>query len=208
MSRFGSIDQIFLSLSLYKWIPTQALYEAILSWFKEKSPNFKPDIAITDFESAIQNAVVNTYDDTNIRGCVFHFKQAILRKVNKIGLAKTYKDNPAFRKFVRILMCLNFLPAQDIPTALQTLRQHVLPLSHSEGRLTKMLLTYIQKFWIETVGADRFSVFRASSRTIMCVRVSTQKLEAESKFLTWILGICGEAESYYCNFYHRHPETR
>ena len=46
------------------------------------------------------------------RGCNFHFKQAILRYLKKLGLWAKYVQNPDFRKVIRWVLALPFVPHQ------------------------------------------------------------------------------------------------
>ncbi|XP_055998163.1 uncharacterized protein LOC125669439 isoform X2 [Ostrea edulis] len=61
---------------------------------------------VVDFEKAIRNEFPNTI----IKGCAFHFGQAVWRKVQELGLRTTYsKRGPEYR-YIRSLMALPFLP--------------------------------------------------------------------------------------------------
>jgi hypothetical protein len=39
-------------------------------------PALKPEIALTDFEPAVQNAILEAFPGIEIKGCFFHFKDA------------------------------------------------------------------------------------------------------------------------------------
>jgi hypothetical protein len=40
-------------------------------------PELKPEVALTDFEPAVQNAILEAFPGIEIKGCFFHFKHAI-----------------------------------------------------------------------------------------------------------------------------------
>ena len=48
-----------------------------------------PQIVITDFQKAIQNAVILARPNTELQGCRFHLTQAWYRKIQEIGLSKS-----------------------------------------------------------------------------------------------------------------------
>ena len=40
---------------------------------------------LTDFETALQNSLKLVFQDVEVKGCWFHFNQAIMRKLFNIG---------------------------------------------------------------------------------------------------------------------------
>ena len=52
--------------------------------------------------------------DVVTTGCEFHYNQAILRKVGKKGLKKTFSKNAEFKTWVNQIMSLNHLPSDKI----------------------------------------------------------------------------------------------
>ena len=52
-----------------------------------------PRTVICDFEMALITALRTELPDTNVRGCYFHFCQALWRKIQALGLATAYKQS-------------------------------------------------------------------------------------------------------------------
>jgi hypothetical protein len=79
---------------------------------------------IPDFEQAAINAVGEVFPKVSIKGCTFHFRQAIICRVNHEGLQAAYNGNgePEIREWIRQLMALSLLPAFAITHAWQFLR--------------------------------------------------------------------------------------
>lgn len=73
---------------------------------------------------ATKNAYLHVYgDDIQIRFCLFHLGQSILRNIQKNKLTHVYNTNGDYKKLVRSLAALSFLrPVQVIP-AFNLLRQ-------------------------------------------------------------------------------------
>ena len=84
---------------------------------------FDPDYVISDFETAQIGAVSTQLPRTHQRGCLFHFSQAVYKKVQKYHLSDLYFANPDVKSFIRQLLALPFLPATDIEPTFETLLQ-------------------------------------------------------------------------------------
>ena len=70
----------------------------------------KPNTFISDFEMAFTSAVRDTYMDSNIQGCFFHLKQAVLRQIQTRTLLKRFRENADFRYAVYLFFALAYVP--------------------------------------------------------------------------------------------------
>ncbi|XP_031551055.1 uncharacterized protein LOC116288408 [Actinia tenebrosa] len=77
-------------------------------------------------------------------GMLWHWTQALWRKVQALGLATAYKKDDGTYKFVRRLMALPFLPSSEITRIFIRL----LPEATTEG--LQALTGYIRDNWIES----------------------------------------------------------
>ena len=68
----------------------------------------------SDFESGWISAVSESLQTTSIHGCFHHFTQAVVRKINTMGLMKKFLENEPFRNIVRELIGLAFLPTDRV----------------------------------------------------------------------------------------------
>jgi hypothetical protein len=68
---------------------------------------------ISDFGKAIINAAGEQFPGIEHQGCLFHFAQAIYRKVQELGFATAYRSDEQFRKNVRLFVALGMVPAQQ-----------------------------------------------------------------------------------------------
>ncbi|XP_067668115.1 uncharacterized protein [Haliotis asinina] len=95
----------------------QPTYHRFLSIIKQKSADqnihLQPAFAFTDFESAAQNAIKDVFQ-WQLKGCLFHFRQAIWRKVQKYGLQKRFVTDPEVTNFVGITSALPLVRPEDI----------------------------------------------------------------------------------------------
>jgi len=63
----------------------------------------QPSVAafMIDFEAALWREVAAEFPDASIKGCTFHFSQAIWRKTQELGLQKAYMEKRLLHKFIR-----------------------------------------------------------------------------------------------------------
>ena len=110
----------------------------------------------TDFESAIWGGLSETFDGIKIFGCVFHWTQAVYRRMTQMGLLMPYRDEPEVREGCTRLLCLPFLPHQKIPSTFNRLkeRNNIVALEN--------LYNYIEVNWINCRNwpPEKWSVFK------------------------------------------------
>ena len=100
------------------------LRQALLDYIAQCDSDFdideiKAKICVTDFEKGISNAIKAVFPNFSVYGCMFHWKQAIKFKVDKIGLAKFYASRSppgkTFRRFVSMVMSLTYVHPAYVP---------------------------------------------------------------------------------------------
>jgi len=113
------------------------------------------------FCTAAWIAIRRVFVDLSIKGCIFHWTQAIWRKVQDQGLATTYRMREAAHDYLRKLMALPFLPAAHIRPTFDKLR------NKANTDPLKEVTSYINRQWIESSVFDipSWSVFRQTVRT-------------------------------------------
>ena len=103
-----------------------SLYEHALQWIIDYAASARPTPLqikwtnfMSDFESGFVPAFKAVFLWVYLHGCFFHWCQAIYRKVVEIGLNRLYMDETSnFRNFVRMLMSLAYLPANEVEAGL------------------------------------------------------------------------------------------
>jgi len=108
-------------------------------------------VFLTDFEIAAIQAIQETFGDCTVKGCTFHFRQAIMRRVNNEGLKSLYEgdSHPLIKQWIRQIMAMTLLPAFAVPLIWETLKQP--PRTGQPEVDTKIvaLMTYVESTWIK-----------------------------------------------------------
>jgi len=123
-----------------------------------------PVEVLTDFELAIIQAVELTFPTTEVKGCFFHFAQALNRKISTLGLQPAYRQNQDVSEFVRQTVVLALVPHRFIHLAWQAIKA-------TAPAIDKMneFVAYFEETWLVGNFAPRiwntFSSDASSPRT-------------------------------------------
>ena len=122
-------------------------YIAILSYLRDLLPSTNVTTVVMDFESAVWGAFKTVFPSVITRGCSFHWTQAIYRHIQDLKLVQAYQECKNTFKYLRELMCLAFLPAEEIPATFKQFRDLLQP-SHPQP--LHRLVQYIEDQWINS----------------------------------------------------------
>ena len=84
---------------------------------------FEPETVIADFELAIKQAIQLNCSTSTYQGCYYHFCQAIMRKIQEIGLQIQYKQiTDQLKSFICRTAALVFVPVCFVHLAWQRIK--------------------------------------------------------------------------------------
>lgn len=119
---------------------------------------------IIDFENAMRTALKNVCPNIRVHGCLFHFMQAITRKVASIPtLFELVRNNDDARFLLRKFQSIALLPANKIKDEFASLVRETLG-THKFTQFATFV-EYYKKQWINKVKPVHFSVFNLECRT-------------------------------------------
>jgi len=97
----------------------QQTYERLFTHVKQlvldtTGQHLTPIAVQTDFEMPAMNALRECFDNVVIKGCFFHYAQAIWRKTQTLGLATLYMEDNVVKQWVQRAAALALLPMEAV----------------------------------------------------------------------------------------------
>ena len=140
-TRFIPVFFILMTTKLYHH------YLLVLNKIKILVPGFLPKLAIGDFEKASMGAWRDSFPDIKIRGCLFHYKQAIVKKLASLNLKSFFCKNPSANCFFNLFMGLGFLPQNKMIETFQLLSSAQFGNDIQMSNIRKFL-RYFERTWL------------------------------------------------------------
>ena len=98
---------------------------------EEMGLKFEVTKFILDYEVAMAKAVDKVFGAA-LKGCFFHFSQAIWRYVQTHNMVSCFNSNQEFNSFVKMAIAIAHVPLSDIPDTLEKLRHYKFTTSYGE----------------------------------------------------------------------------
>ena len=116
---------------------------------------------VTDYEKANWAAIRDCFPTAAIKGCLFHYSQAVMRRVKFLGRQTYYGQDEEFTRIIRCIMALPLLPHTHIKHVYSMLR------TRATDPLLLRIFDYVRKQWIESSAhpLESVSVYGMSIRT-------------------------------------------
>ena len=170
---------------LYCLLPSKEddTYDRLFRLLKRKfdalGKTFSPRVVIIDFEAAIHNALKRVFPVVTIKGCYFHFTQAIRTRYQKEGMTDLIFQHPTVRTVVYRCMCMPFVPVDDIPAVFDIISNthgwDVLPAR--VDILLHRFIRYFERNWIKSkIGLEKWNVYSTDCRTNNAVEAYNKHL--------------------------------
>lgn len=138
-------------------------YRAVFEELKCLKPDLNPLRIMTDFEMSSIVACQEVFPQSRMKGCLFHFRQCIVRQIQRSSLRSAYEEDAELAHEVKKLYALAFVPEIDVISAFQQLIRS----PYYKANRTKLsnLIEYFKKTWIGIVkrgkkgrAAARFNI--------------------------------------------------
>jgi hypothetical protein len=158
-------------------------YLAVMKYLRDVMENSRLKSVVLDFEAAVWRAITEVFPHVILRGCSFHWRQALVRKISELGLAPTYRKKRNTHQFMKQILCLNYLPHEQIEAIFTSLRQLVLP---THPLALHNFMQYIEDTWISS------SVFKPQKWSVCGHAIRTNNdVEGWHARLNRLIGRCG-----------------
>ena len=102
---------------------------------------FKPTAVSLDFEAASSFAIRFHFPGVNVKGCWFHFKQAIFNKIKEIGLQVLYNQRE-YKEWFNMFGVLALIPIDQIKIGFNIINS----LTPNNSKC-KSLISYFENTW-------------------------------------------------------------
>lgn len=137
---------------------TTDMYVAIWQKILELAPQILENQIriVVDYEAAIHSAIHQLIPNAILRGCWFHFLQALLRKWISLQLARAPKN------VLWMSMSLALLPAADFAAGLASIEAAANDIANDHPSVLEFIV-YLRRQWLPR--AHVVSVYRCPTRT-------------------------------------------
>lgn len=131
---------------------TTEAYQEVFAFIEDKLQfKLEPSLCMTDYEEALRSAVRNYWPACDLRGCQFHYKQAVQRKCKADPtLKELLKKSPVARKIKKMLMNIVLLPADKTLEGYKII-QNFAKKKKMNGQFADLFL-YFERQWLRQVS--------------------------------------------------------
>jgi len=125
----------------------QAVREAVVARFGDCGAAART--FLTDFELAAIQAIQEVFVGARVKGCAFHFRQAVYRRVQQEGLAWAYEEeNNPLRDWIRQLLSFTALPTFAVPLVWTWMKDPPSVSSCVTDCKARALAEYFERTWL------------------------------------------------------------
>ena len=103
----------------------RATYMRMFEILKELVPNARPSAISCDFEQVVLTAIKDSFPDIEIKGCLFHLSQNLIKQNKSMGHMIAYTENADFALQVKMILSLSFVPVNDIDRHVDALASYI-----------------------------------------------------------------------------------
>lgn len=99
------------------------MFGLIIDYCSENNISLNPSFVIMDFEKAARLSLRQHFESVTIKGCFFHLRQIIYRRIQKEGLSIKYNNDQSFNIDIKSISALAYIHPQNIPAYYNALIQ-------------------------------------------------------------------------------------
>lgn len=109
-------ENLYTPPCIYFLLPdkTKESYTRMIELLKLLVPSANPSTIILTFEIAAIDSFKKEFPSAEVKGCYYYLQQAIIRKVEQLGLWGKFQTDIAFNLIVKSLGALSFVPLDEV----------------------------------------------------------------------------------------------
>ncbi|XP_034935332.1 uncharacterized protein [Chelonus insularis] len=157
----------------------KSVYVEILKQLQILEPRLDPKTIIVDFEIAFIHAVKEVFPNVLVKGCFFHYTQAIWRKIQAYHLQNNYAKDSEYALNLKMLFAIPFVPECDVVAAYDELISTDFYIKH-ESELEE-LLSYYENIWLGKMNRRKFIDLLRNEQVLSDVKLEGFVSGAKSK---------------------------
>lgn len=151
-------NNISLSLQTYPFMyilmtkKSRAAYKHMFQFIDTNIFKFQASVWHTDYEAALRKALEFVFPNTSLKGCWFHYCQALRRNSGKIkNFGKLIKSNEECSKWYRTFLSLALVNPKQIEEMFLILKNNALEFSKKHRECLNIFIKYFEKQWMTKV---------------------------------------------------------
>ncbi|CAF0865369.1 unnamed protein product [Brachionus calyciflorus] len=172
LSQLFTIDAAIKDSNVYTTVPCayiltnkkdEKTYKEVFGIIKDfsiqKNLTLNPKIIMADFEKASTQAIKYHFPNIIIKGCWFHFRQAIFRNAVKLGLKTSYNQYE-YKEFINLLGALSFIPPNKVLDGFNIVKEFM----PTDPKCTE-LLNYFENQWLKNTDLNDWNHYDSYVKT-------------------------------------------
>ncbi|CAG0902224.1 unnamed protein product [Darwinula stevensoni] len=142
-----SMPVVFAFLPDKRMDTYRKLFQALLEICTKAGLSFSPKLFLLDFERGVITTLQLIFPSAMVKGCYFHFTQAIYRKVQEHGISGPFMKSKEVKLSIRRIMALPFIPLESIDDVYLWIIAEAPSLSGVQE-----FLDYLVETWIDDIN--------------------------------------------------------
>lgn len=131
---------------------TREAYTHAFQFIESNIFHFKAAVLHTDYETALRKAVEIAFPNASVKGCWFHYCQALRRNSVKIpNFCKLIKSSEEYIKWYRTFLSLPLVSPEHIEEMFLILKNETLEFSKKHQECLSIFVKYFEKQWMRKV---------------------------------------------------------
>lgn len=139
----------------------KTLYKKIFKYLRDTF-RISPKKVMSDFEASLRNAIKETWENSLILGCRFHYKQALRRKMMSIRGMKIHIQGNAYAQYIKKFFTnLPLLPQNLIFEGFDEIMRY--QRMHNQTHKFKKFNKYFVKVWLNNLKSYKVNDHRTNN---------------------------------------------